>query len=102
MDLTSDFVHCRLHGSEDLYSSGYDDKALDRWAKCVRAWTGGRERQDGDFVGDPADSMPTPRDVFLFFDNTDKRHAPLDAQRLMKKLGRTWAPPADEKQLRLL
>ena len=25
MDLTSDFVYCRLHGSEVLYASGYDD-----------------------------------------------------------------------------
>src|SRR3546814_17219322 len=30
MDLTSDFVYCRLHGSEELYLSGYDDAALDR------------------------------------------------------------------------
>ena len=24
MDLTADFVYCRLHGSEQLYASGYD------------------------------------------------------------------------------
>ena len=29
MDLTSDFVYCRLHGSEELYVSGYDDASLD-------------------------------------------------------------------------
>ncbi len=38
MDLTSDFIYCRLHGSEELYASGYDDDALDTWARRVRAW----------------------------------------------------------------
>lgn len=102
MDLTSDFVYCRLHGSEELYRSGYDDKALDRWAARVQAWTKGREMQDGEFAGDPADSKPAPRDVFLFFDNTDKRQAPLDARRLMEKLGRIWTPSVDEKEPRFL
>jgi uncharacterized protein YecE (DUF72 family) len=30
-DLTADFVYCRLHGSEQLYVSWYDEKALARW-----------------------------------------------------------------------
>ncbi|MBP0651216.1 DUF72 domain-containing protein, partial [Mycobacterium tuberculosis] len=29
MDLTADFVYVRLHGSEELYASGYDEAALD-------------------------------------------------------------------------
>src|SRR6266566_864417 len=33
MDLTSDFVYCRLHGSEVLYSNGYDKRSIDVWAK---------------------------------------------------------------------
>jgi len=33
MDLISDFVYCRLHGSEELYASGYDDQSLDEWAE---------------------------------------------------------------------
>ena len=28
MDVTSDFIYCRLHGSKQLYASGYDDEAL--------------------------------------------------------------------------
>ena len=28
-DLTADFVYIRLHGSEELYVSSYNDKALD-------------------------------------------------------------------------
>jgi uncharacterized protein YecE (DUF72 family) len=31
-DITSDFVYLRLHGSEELYASGYSDEALDHWA----------------------------------------------------------------------
>ena len=30
MDVTSSFVYCRLHGSEELYASGYEAEALDR------------------------------------------------------------------------
>ena len=29
MDVTSDFVYCRLHGSEELYASGYDEASLE-------------------------------------------------------------------------
>ena len=43
MDLTSDFVYCRLHGSEVLYASGYDDRSLNEWAERVAAWADGRE-----------------------------------------------------------
>src|SRR5215213_10188290 len=46
MDLTSDFVYCRLHGSQELYVSGYDDRALDRWGARVRAWARGAEPRD--------------------------------------------------------
>jgi uncharacterized protein YecE (DUF72 family) len=38
MDLTSDFVYCRLHGSEVLYSSGYSKAAIEEWATRVAAW----------------------------------------------------------------
>ena len=32
-DLTTDFVYCRLHGAEELYASGYDDRAIAKWAR---------------------------------------------------------------------
>src|SRR3546814_9974796 len=41
MDVTADFIYCRLHGSQELYVSGYDDEALAVWARRVRAWAGG-------------------------------------------------------------
>ncbi len=51
MDLTAGFVYCRLHGSEQLYVSGYGDAALDGWADRVAAWAAGR-RADGCRAGD--------------------------------------------------
>lgn len=85
-DATADFVYCRLHGSEELYTSGYDDEALDRWAARVRAWAEGREPTDLKRVG----KSRTPRrarDVFVYFDNDAKVRAPFDAQGLMARLG---------------
>lgn len=85
MDLTSDFAYCRLHGSTELYRSHYEDAALDAWAGRVRAWAGGRLMVDGDFAGGPSEDH-RPRDVFVYFDNTDKLHAPTDARGLMQRL----------------
>lgn len=85
MDLTADFVYCRLHGSRELYNSGYTPAELDRWAARLDAWAGGRPMRDGNFVTAPLDDGRR-RDVFLFFDNTDKLKAPDDARALMQRL----------------
>ena len=84
MDLTSDFVYCRLHGSRELYRSGYSAAELGRWARRIRAWRDGKAMRDGTFVGAPA--KPMPRDVYVYFDNTDKLMAPRDARALMRRL----------------
>ena len=36
--VTSDFVYVRLHGDVKIYTSGYTDRALDSWARRIRAW----------------------------------------------------------------
>lgn len=84
MDLTSDFVYCRLHGSRELCRSGYSAAELGRWARRIRAWRDGKAMRDGTFVG--ALAKPMPRDVYVYFDNTDKLMAPRDAQTLMRRL----------------
>ncbi len=85
MDMTADFVYCRLHGSKELYRSGYDDAELDRWAARIAAWAAGQPMTDGEFAGDrPAEACR--HDVFVYFDNTDKLRAPYDAQALMRRL----------------
>ena len=91
MDLTADFVYCRLHGSAELYRSRYDKTELERWAARIEAWAQGEPMRDGEFAGDP-DATAQPREVFLFFDNTDKRHAPNDAASLMRMLDLAWDP----------
>ncbi len=35
MDVTADFIYCRLHGSKELYASGYDDATLDEGGRIV-------------------------------------------------------------------
>lgn len=97
MDLTADFIYCRLHGSAELYRSRYEEAELRRWAARIKAWSRGEPIRDGDFADADAEAAATarPRDVFLFFDNTDKRHAPADAARLMRMLNQAWSPEAE-------
>ena len=87
-DVTADFVYVRLHGDKAIYTSGYTSRALDQWAKRIRAW----DRRGAD--------------VYLYFDNDVKVRAPYDAQMLMRKLGLCWPaasalPEVDPRVLRL-
>lgn len=85
MDLTADFAYCRLHGSTELYKSRYSRAEIERWARRVAAWAGGRRMADGNFVAAPLDDGKR-RDVYVFFDNTDKLQAPDNARELMQAL----------------
>ena len=67
-EVTADFVYVRLHGSQELYASGYTDAELDQWAMRIGAW-----RSSG-------------RDVYVYFDNDIKVHAPYDALRLAERV----------------
>src|SRR6478736_2930359 len=86
-DVTSDLVYVRLHGDSELYVSGYDDPALDRWAARVRAWAAGGEPADARRLGPPAPAAPEGRDVYVYFDNDAKVRAPVDAMALAARLG---------------
>lgn len=68
-EVTTDFVYVRLHGSQQLYVSGYTDAELADWADRIREWT------SGDYNGKRLD-------VYVYFDNDAKVHAPHDALRL--------------------
>lgn len=86
MDLTADFVYCRLHGSEELYASGYDDESLDQWARRIAAWVQGREPKDAErVIRRDAPRVPA-RDVYVYFDNDKKVRAPFDALKLTDKV----------------
>jgi uncharacterized protein YecE (DUF72 family) len=86
MDVTSDFMYCRLHGPEELYASGYDDASLDQWAGRVMAWFLGEEPADAERVVNEPGRKCKERDVFIYFDNDAKVRAPVDAQRLMQRI----------------
>lgn len=76
-EVTSDFVYLRLHGDQELYTSGYREEALDRWARKIRRW-----QRD--------------RDVYVYFDNDVQARAPIDAISLTNRLAAHPAkcPPA--------
>lgn len=84
-DLTSDFVYIRLHGSTELYASGYTDDELRWWADRIEAWKGGGEPADAAKITDtPAPRRVHGRDVYVYFDNDAKVHAPFDALQLAR------------------
>ena len=85
-DVTSDFVYVRLHGDTELYASGYSAAVLDRWAMRIRQWADGSEPRDAARIDGAAAARPR-RDVYCYFDNDAKVHAPFDALALMRKLG---------------
>ena len=86
-DVTADFVYIRLHGADELYVSGYGDKVLDRWGERIRWWSAGREPDDARRISSRPARRAASRDVYCYFDNTAKEHAPRNACRLMMKLG---------------
>jgi uncharacterized protein YecE (DUF72 family) len=85
-DLTADFVYVRLHGDKELYASGYSNEALDRWAGRFDAWSRGRQVDDARLASPRAASRRSQRDVYCYFDNDVKVHAPYDAASLTRKL----------------
>jgi len=61
---TAGFAYVRLHGSTELYSSRYTDREIAAWGQRVRAL------------------RDESLDVYVYFDNDAKGHAPFDALRL--------------------
>jgi uncharacterized protein YecE (DUF72 family) len=87
-DITADFVYMRLHGDQELYEGGYQDKALEKWADRIRAWHRGAEPEDATKISKASAPPARARDIYCYFDNTDvKLRAPKDAQTLMRMLG---------------
>ena len=93
-DVTADFVYIRLHGDEELYVSGYTGKALDMWARRIDAWSHGTEPDDARKASALKPQRRVSRDVYCYFDNDAKVHAPFDAQNLAMKLGQREAVTA--------
>jgi uncharacterized protein YecE (DUF72 family) len=94
-DVTADFVYVRLHGDVKLYESGYGRAALKRWAERVRAWSSGGEVAEARRVSSAAPLRRRGREVYVYFDNDAKVHAPYDALALRRLLGLGAASEAD-------
>ena len=86
MDITADFLYCRLHGSEKLYTSGYCKRDLDQWADRIATWATGGEAKDGNRACKTKAPKRKKRDVFVYFDNDAKVLAPHDAKSLQARL----------------
>lgn len=89
-DVTADFVYMRLHGGQKLYRSRYSPAELDRYAKAISAWARGRQPGDAKLMSREPPRRRASRDVYCYFDNTDKLHAPENAVELMERLGVAW------------
>jgi uncharacterized protein YecE (DUF72 family) len=86
-DVTADFMYLRLHGDKELYASGYSPEALDAWASRIDAWRHGREPADARRISARPRRPRARRDVYCYFDNDMKVHAPFDAEALRARLG---------------
>jgi len=67
----TDFGYFRLHGSRELYTSGYTDAELDDWVARIHGWQ----------------QVDVMQDVWIYFDNDAQSHAAWDARRLAERLG---------------
>ena len=93
-DVTADFIYIRLHGAEELYASGYTEPALDEWAGKIRRWAQGGTPENARLLTPPPPIRKQGRDVFTYFDNDVKTHAPFDAISLGKRFVAPPSPPA--------
>ena len=91
MDVTSDLVYIRLHGSETLYHSGYEPDAIELWARRILALARGQQAE-GRYAATPVTDAK-PRDVFVFFDNDAQVRAPFDAQALQARIATLLTNP---------
>ncbi len=77
----SDFRYVRLHGDTELYTSGYSAEALDTWAQRCLSW-----------------AYDDKQDVYVYFDNDARGHAPHDAVALLDRITRRTGAAADRSE----
>ena len=94
-DVTADFLYLRLHGDAELYVSGYSDQALGRWSRRILEWSRGGEPSDAQKISGSKPAARKARDVYCYFDNDAKVHAPFDAIALRRKLDNAIRPSND-------
>jgi uncharacterized protein YecE (DUF72 family) len=91
-EVTTSFVYLRLHGPGKLYASDYRAAARAKWVDRVRAWHAGGQPADAATITSWPPPRSAGRDVWVFLDNTDKRHAPRNVMALAAACGCDAAP----------
>lgn len=86
-ELTAGFVYLRLHGHEKTYASRYGSAGLRKWAERIRQWRAGRQPGDAERITERKPPRRKSRDVYVYFDNDQKGHAPEDALSLAEQVG---------------
>ena len=98
-DITADLIYIRLHGSKELYASGYDSEELDRWAERMKKWRRGQQPKDAVRISKKDFDRGKERDVYVYFDNDIKVHAPFDAISLASRFSELTALESADKSL---
>jgi uncharacterized protein YecE (DUF72 family) len=83
-DLTADFVYARLQDAHEEVETGYDSRALDRWADTARSWAKGAAPAGLSYIDAAKDGGA--KDVFVFMINGAKVRAPAAAMALLERL----------------
>jgi len=91
MDITADFVYCRLHGSDKVYPDGYTPEAIDMWSRRVLGWSRGEEITDGTRIHPEPGPQQASRCVYVYFDDDNKVRAPFDALNMGKRIAELTA-----------
>ena len=86
------YPHDAGRGRDRGVVSGYTPEALQNWTEKIQAWSEGRDAPGIALTDGPAPARAS-RDVYVYFDNDVKTHAPFDAMSLAHRLGLAPAPP---------
>jgi len=85
-DVTGDFVYARLMRSRESVASGFDDGALEAWARRAVEWSVGEQPADLPYVQPVRDRESASRDVFVFFIGSAKARNPAAAMSLQRRI----------------
>lgn len=85
-DVSAGFVYARLQQAQPDEPTGYDAKALDRWAGVAKGWAAGESPAGLAYVSE-ARAAKQKRDVFTFFISGAKERNPAAARALIERIG---------------
>ncbi len=85
-DIVADFLYLRLQKGKDSVKTGYQPKALDDWAKRLKAWAKGNAPADLTLIDKKNKAPAKPRDVYAYFIHEGKVRAPAAAMATIERL----------------